>query len=70
MDNRIDERTAYAQDRMIANEDVIALGDTGETLTHRRFFDGSWGTHITLGLAYYAGIVEGKRLERARRKRT
>lgn len=61
--------TVHAQNQMIGNGDPLELGEAGEMLMRRKCFDGSWGARVTLGMAYYAGIVEGKRQERARRKR-
>ena len=61
--------TVHAQNQMIDNGDPLELGEAGEMLMRRKYFNGSWGERVTLGMAYYAGIVEGKRQERARRKR-
>jgi len=61
--------TVHAQNKMIGNGDPLELGEAGEMLMRRKYFDGSWGARVMLGMAYYAGIVEGKRQERARRKK-
>lgn len=61
--------TVYAQNKMIGNGDPVVLGEAGEMLMRRKYFDSGWPARIMLGMAYHAGIVEGKRQERARRKR-
>lgn len=62
-----DPETIHAQTAAVGNGDPLALEEIGKGLMRLKYFDWGWGADIMLGMAYLAGVVEGKRQERQRR---